>query len=148
MGIGVFPDKNDIANSTKINDKYLDKNNEEKISKAVDIIKDLNSSQQKEILENLKAKAAEEKNVEKIKTIVKKLKNFQKMNKVINAISKSKIDDFKKSQEKTNELEEQPKIEKVEEKEIEKNLPLKKKNLLIWLIMLWAIYMMKINLLQ
>ena len=80
----LFPYEKDIHYETKISDKHLNKVNKQKIDKAVDIIKDLNPSQQKQILENIKSKAAEEKDLEKFKIIFKKLKDVKKMKNLIN----------------------------------------------------------------
>ena len=92
----LFPEGNEIQNETKISDKHLNKIDDNKINKTVDIIKDLNPSQQIEVLEDLKSKAAEEINLEKFKKIFIKLKNVKNMNNIINQLSKK--DDTKKIQ--------------------------------------------------
>lgn len=124
----LFPEDKDVENETKISDKHLEKVEDEKINRAVDIIKDLNSTQRKQILDNLKSKAAENNNLPKFKKIIKKVKDVQKLNNIINKLSKAKIEkpeDKKDNEtehletEKTNEGEEKPKnkIEKYNEDE-------------------------------
>ena len=104
----LFPEEKDIKNETKIRDKHLNRINDEKIDKTVDIIKDLNPAQQKEILENLKTKATEGQNLEKFQKISKKLKNVKKMNNIINKLSDTKS-------KKDNELKEKKKLPEKEE---------------------------------
>ena len=108
----LFPEEKEIENETKISDNHLNKLENDKIKNAVEIIKDLNSSQQKEVLENLKSKAAEEKNLEKFKKIFKKVKNINKMNNIINQLSKK--EDTKNNISHTNDIQEK-KLEKKEE---------------------------------
>ena len=92
----LFPNKDKIIDETKVDDKHLEKIDDEKINKAVDIIKDLNSEQQKKVLGNLKSKAAEEKNLEKYNKVVKKMKNVLKIDKIINKLSKGKLEAVRK----------------------------------------------------
>ena len=92
----LFPNKDKIIDETKIDDKHLEKIDDEKINKAVDIIKDLNIEQQKKVLGNLKTKAGEEKNLEKYKKVVKKMKNVLKIDNIINKLSKGKLEAVRK----------------------------------------------------
>ena len=108
----LFPKEKEIENETKISNMHLIKVDDDKINKAVDVIKDLNQSQQKEVLENLKSKAAEEKNLEKFKKIFKKVKDINKINNIISQLSKK--EDTKNIQPNVNEIPEKT-IEKREE---------------------------------
>ena len=123
----LFPEEKDIKNETKLSDKYLDRINEQKIDKAVDLIKDLNLSQKKQVLENIKDKAAEEKNLEKFKTIITKLKNVQKINNVINKLSarQSQKDKDKVEMQKLEKKEKEDNEKEEKEKKEEEVKPLK-----------------------
>ena len=59
----LFLNKEIIKDETKVNDKHLEKIDDEKINKTIDIIKDLNSEQPKKFLGKLTTKSAEEKNL-------------------------------------------------------------------------------------
>ena len=112
----LFPENKNIKNETRISDKHLIKIEDDKISKAVDIIKDLNTPQRKEILENIKSKAAENKNLDRYKKIIKRIKDSKEINNIINTLSKAKEEDDKKIDlEKTKEEEEEKDIPKPKE---------------------------------
>ena len=123
----LFPEEKDIKNTIKLSDKYLDRINERKIDKAVDLIKDLNSSQKKQVLENIRDKAAEEKNLEKFKIIITKLKNIQKINNVINKLSEmqSKKDKDKEEEQKKQEFEKKEREDNEKEKQKEEKEEIK-----------------------
>jgi len=120
----LFPNKDNIIDETKVDDKHLEKIDDEKINNAVDIIKDLNSEQQKKVLENLKTKAAQEKNLEKYKKIIKKMKNMNKINNIINKLSKGKLEEVRKHEAIKSNFTNTPRnldFEKLTDSEKEKN---------------------------
>jgi len=112
----LFPENKDIENETKISDKHLVKVEDGKINKAVDIIKELNPVQQKQILENLKTKALENKNIPKYKKIIQKVKDINKLNNIIKVLSQKKDEKVIKNNEKENE-EGEPKEKELNEDE-------------------------------
>ena len=124
----LFPDKNNEINDTKVDDKHLKKIYEEKIKEIVDIIKELNSNQQKKILENIKSKAAEQKNLEIFKKIIKKLKSYKKINNIIEKLSKDKKGIFKRKEtidDSKSKISKNIELEEIDEKYRKKTIQLK-----------------------